>query len=88
MLMVLMMPSCMGMGPGSLPADDHDAHDAHVKPGSLPCGWGWGQEVSQLLLMMLMMRACLRIGPRSLSADVHEAHDAHVLWNGARQPLS
>ena len=39
MLMMLMMRTCSGTGPESLPAD---AHDAHV----------WGQGASQLMLMM------------------------------------
>ena len=30
MFTVLMLRTCLGMGPGSLPADAHDANDAHV----------------------------------------------------------
>ena len=96
------MRTCLGMGPGSLPAD---AHDAHVLGE-------WGQEASQLMLMVLMMRTCLRIGPGSLpaarqvmlmmlimrlclgivqrgpSAHAHDAYDAHVLGDKAREPHS
>ena len=48
---LMLMTRALGMGPGSLPAD---AHDAHVL-------WGWGQGASQL---MPMMRTCFGDGVR------------------------